>query len=148
MGLKKAGPIAATAVATYFGGPQAGAAVYSQFRGAQVQQESLDIQAKAEQSSAKNREIDRKRNLLRALAIQNVKAGASGVTGGAGSSTQAMMQEDIRSASFDAVLDTGATSQRVSQLKQNAKNIAEYSLLSAAGEGYGLYRRTKKRGEL
>jgi len=145
---KKAVPVVATAAATYYGGPSAGAAVYSSFQASATQAENIKVKARAEQTSSKNREIERKRNLLRALALQNVRTGMSGLTAGIGSSAQAVTNEDISNERFDSLLDTSATSQRVSQLQQNAKNISTYSLLSAAGEAYGSYSRKKKRGEV
>ena len=105
-------------------------------------------QAKAEQFNARSREIDRKRNLIRSLALQNVRAGASGITSGPGSSAQAIMMEDVSRSGLDEATAAAGTSMRVSQLKQNAKSAKQFSLLSAAGEAVRYGKRVKKRGSI
>lgn len=108
----------------------------------------LKAQAKAEKFNAATREIDRKRNLIRALSLQNVRVGAGGIQGGQGSSAQAIQLADIKDYELDQAVDKAGTSQRVNQLRQNATNAVTSSLISAAGEGIGTYGRYKKRGSL
>ena len=133
------------AVAAYYtGGASLAASAYVE-QGIQ-QKADYKEQAEAEQFNAKNREIDRKRNLLKALAWQNVKGGSSGTFGGKGSSQDAMMREDISLKGFDTTLDRGRTSQRVSGLNQRGDSAMTGSLISAASEGYSSYSRSKKRG--
>ena len=116
--------------------------------GGAARSESYSAQAKAEEFNSRNRQIERKRNLIQALSMQNVKAGASGISGGVGSSQQAIAQEDIRLERVDSALDIGATSQRVRQLQVNASNASTYNLLSAGAEVAGGVSRSRKRGSL
>ncbi len=105
-------------------------------------------QAKAEETNARTREIERKRNLIKSLAMQNVRAGASGVTSGTGSSAQAIQLEDISRANLDALTDAANTEQRIAALSSSASTAKRMSLLSAAGEGARMYGRSKKRGKV
>ena len=116
------------------------------YKTGEAQAEQYKTQARAEESNAKTREIERKRALVKALAAGNVKAGASGVSGGIGSSQEALMKADIRKESLDAVVDAGATSQRISQLSSNASAAKNYSLLSAAGQAVSGASREVRRG--
>jgi len=113
-----------------------------------AQAKGLQIQAKAEETNARTREIERKRNLIASLAMQNVKAGASGITAGTGSSAQAIQLEDISRFELDELTDKAATEQRVSQLQANARTARTSSLISAGAEVGGAYVRSKKRGKV
>lgn len=114
--------------------------------GGMERSKDLKTQAKAEEFNSRNRQIERKKNLIQALAMQNVKAGASGISGGVGSSQEAIAKADIASSKVDSALDIGSTSQRVSQLKVNASNASTFSLLSAGAEVAGGIARKKERG--
>jgi len=103
---------------------------------------------RAEAANAKTREIERKRNLIRSLAERSVRAGASGITSGIGSSAQALMLEDVSRKGLDTAIDKSITSRRISQIQQNASNQATFSLLSAGADIAGTVSRTKKRGEV
>ncbi len=124
------------------------ASVGSTLFGGQAEAKDYKIQAKAEENNARNREIERKRNLIRSLALQNVRAGASGITSGVGSSAQAIQMEDISRFNLDQSTDAAATGQRVSQLRQNASNATTFSLLSAGSEAVKFGRRQAKRGSV
>lgn len=124
------------------------AAIESTVQAGEAQSETLKTQAKAEEFNAKNREIDRKRNLIRALSLQNVRGATSGVFGGVGSSQAAMMQEDIGRFELDQSTDVHSTTQRTSQLRANAKTARTSSLLSSASEAYKYKKRSDKRGTL
>jgi len=126
----------------------AGTSILSTIAGGQADATNYKEQAKAEQFNARNREIDRKRNLVRTLALQNVRQGTSGITSGIGSSAQAVQLEDISRGELDQATDLYSTNQRVNQLKQNASNASTFSLLSAAGEAARFGRRQTKRGSL
>jgi len=121
---------------------------YSTIESGKAESRNLQIQAKAEETNARTREIERKRNLVRSLAMQNVRAGASGVTAGTGSSAQAIQLEDISRFELDELTDKAATEQRVSQLQANARTARRSSLISAGAEVGGAYQRSKKRGKL
>jgi len=113
-----------------------------------AQSRAYKVQAKAEETNARTREIERKRNLIRSLAMQNVKAGASGFTSGTGSSAQAIQLEDISRFELDELTDKAATEQRVSQLQANARTARRSSLISAGAEIGTARVRTLKRGKL
>lgn len=122
------------------------ASIGSTVAAGEAQSRDIKIQAKAEEFNARNREIERKRNLVRSLALQNVRAGASGITSGFGSSAQAIQLEDISRFELDQSSDAFSTTQRVNQLKQNASNATTFSLLSAGGEAARFGLRAAKRG--
>jgi len=135
------------AVAAYYtGGASLTASAYIE-QGIQ-QKADYKEQAEAEQFNAKNREIDRKRNLLKALAWQNVKGASSGTFGGKGSSQDAMMREDISLKGFDTITDRGRTSQRVSGLQQRGQSAQTGSLINAASAGSESYQRSNRRGSV
>lgn len=119
---------------------------YASVESANIQEQNLQNEARAEETNSRNREIERKRNLIKSLAMQNVRAGASGITSGTGSSAQAIMLEDISRKDLDTSSDVGRTDQRVSQLQKNAKAGKRSSLLSAGSEVVKGAYRTKKRG--
>lgn len=110
------------------------------------EQRQYQQKAKAEESNAKNRQIERKRNLIRALSEQNVKAGASGFSSGTGSSAQAIMLEDIKREKLDTAIDAGVTSQRASAYRTQGDAAKSYSLISAGGEVGSGIARSQKRG--
>lgn len=131
--------VAAPAIGTGLG-------IVSLIQGGKAESRNMAAQAKSEKFNAKNREIERKRNLVDALAMQNVMRGASGITGGVGSSAEAVMKEDVRREKYDTSVDAQGTSMRTTQLMRNASNARKFSLLSAAGEGFTAYGRYQRRG--
>ena len=76
---------------------------------ASVQKAGFKVQAAAEETNARTREIERKRNLMKSLAMQNVKGAASGITAGTGSSAQAIQMEDISRFELDELTDKATT---------------------------------------
>jgi len=150
MGSKNVRLVGHAVAAYYTGGASlvASAAVESNIQAGEAKAAELKTQAKAEEFNAKNREIDRKRNLIRVLSLQNVRSAASGVRGGVGSSQDALMREDISRYELDTTTDLATTTQRISQLRDNARTAKTSSLISAASEGYSAYSRATKRGKL
>ena len=147
-GTATAGTAAATTTGTsLLYGATALSAVSSLHAGA-AQASNLKQQAQVEEFNAKNREIDRKRNLIRALSLQNVRGATSGTYGGKGSSQDALMREDISRFELDQATDAATTTQRTTQLRENANIAQASSLLSAASEGITAYSRSKKRGKV
>ena len=120
--------------------------VASTVQAGEVQKENLNIQSRAEETNAKNAEIERKRRLVKSLSLANVKAGASGITSGTGSSAQALQLEDISRKDLDTQTAQSNTSQRQAMLQSNIKTAKTSSLLSAAGEVATSVGRYKKRG--
>lgn len=98
-------------------------------------------QAKTETVNAQQREIDRRRDLIRALSSQNASAGAGGVeTSG---SVGAIMRQDINNAQNDLLFDSVNTQSRQRVLRSRASNAvktgnasAATSLLDTAGKLY------------
>jgi hypothetical protein len=114
----------ATAVAAGVGGAvsirNAGIAESNQMKAAAVK----------EGDAARQREIDRKRTLLRALSDQSARAGASGVT--MEGSVAAAARTDIRDASNDMMVDRSNTRGKQNALRSGAKNARRQANLGAA----------------
>ena len=121
--------------------------VYSAVESGNVQKENLAIAGRAEETNAKNAEIERKRRLVQSLSLANVKAGASGITSGTGSSAQALQLEDISRKDLDTQTAQSNLSQRKTMLRSNAKTAETSSLLSASGEIASSVGRYKNRGK-
>jgi hypothetical protein len=107
----------------------------------QEQKDQLRAQAKTEGVAAQQREIERRRNLIRALSSQNAAAGAAGITtdGSAG----AIARADIRDAQNDLLYSTANSTARQRALRSQASNAARVgntnaavSLLDTADKGY------------
>ena len=75
-----------------------------------VEEAQSVIDAAAEGDAGRNREILRKRNLLRAISSQVAKAGATGVAFSEGSPAR-IAQLDIDEATDDLLIDTASTRQ-------------------------------------
>lgn len=95
-----------------------------------------------EGDAARGREIDRRRNLVRALASQNASAGAGGATG---QSYEAIARSDIRDAQNDLLTDNVNSDARQRALRQRAGNFqrqgyahAATSLLDTGSTSYNL----------
>lgn len=108
-----------------------GVASAVQQRNAGKDQEALlKSQAKNESIAAEQREIERRRSLVRALASQNAAAGAAGIeTGG---SASAIARADIRDAQNDLLYDTYNSSARQRALRSQASNAARIGNTNAA----------------
>lgn len=106
-----------------------------------IQAAELKAQAKTEAVAAGQREIDRRRNLIRALSSQNAAAGAAGVeTSG---SVAAIARSDIRDASNDLLYSNMNSTARQRALRSQAGNAsrigrtnAAVSLLDSADKAY------------
>jgi hypothetical protein len=102
---------------------------------------ALNLQAKQAGDAARAREIERKRDLLKALATQNAAAGAQGVA--FSGSKAAIARTDIRQAATDLLADTAntRTQQRILRTRganaQKAGNMrALTSLVDTATDLY------------
>jgi len=155
------GGVAATAAAAGTGAWAAGSAltfgsllstastvlsIGSTIAGGKAESDQLKFQAQTEKFNATNREIERKRNLIRALATQNVRGAAGGI--GTGGSLAAIQASSVRDFELDQSTDKAGTDARVTQLRQNASNASTFSLLSAAGTAVDSFDRSKKRGSV
>lgn len=103
------------------------------------------MQARTEADAAAQRENDRRRNLLRALASQNASAGAAGVeTSG---SLGGIIKSDIKYAQNDLSIDAANSSAQQQALasqaraeRRSADAKATVSLLDTAGKVYNQYK--------
>jgi hypothetical protein len=108
-----AGTIAAVTAAA--GGVASG---ISSRNAAVAQSNQAKAQAAREGDAARQREIERKRNLLRALSQQSAAIGASGVT--AEGSLAGIARADIRDASTDLLVDRSNTESTINSLQSGA----------------------------
>lgn len=96
-----------------------------------AQANAYKAQIRTEGDAAKQREIDRRRDLLRALSSQNARAGALGIeTGG---SLGGIMSTDIKEAQMDLATNSANFSARKRDLlaaASNAKRAANWKAVS------------------
>jgi hypothetical protein len=104
-------------------------AAYQTYQAGSAQSAQYKLQIKQEQDSARGREIERKRTLLRALANQNAVAGAQGVA--MSGAKEAIARQDIRFAADDLLTDRAATGQRVSGYRAAASNAKKAGTMGA-----------------
>lgn len=107
----------------------------------QAQKAQLQAQAKTEAVAAQQREIERRRNLIRALASQNAMAGAAGIT--TDGSVGAIARADINNAQNDLLYDTANSVSRQRALRSQASNAGRIAnansavtLLDTVDKGY------------
>lgn len=94
-----------------------------QKRAGQIEEAQSSIDANAEGDAAREREIQRKIQLRRALSSQLAKAGATGVAFSEGSPAR-IAQLDIAEAARDLAIDTATSKQRRRALLLRGKNAA------------------------
>lgn len=95
-----------------------------------AQSHQMKAAAVKEGDAARQREIERKRQLLRALSQQSANAGASGVT--LDGSLAGIARTDIRDATNDLLVDRSNTAGTVRGLRAGAKNARRQGDLQAA----------------
>lgn len=112
-----------------------------QHQAGEAQKAQLNAQAKTEAVAAQQREIERRRNLIRALSSQNAAAGAAGIT--TDGSVGAIMRRDIKDNQNDLLFSGVNTASRQRALRSEASNAARIgnanaatSLLDTAGKTY------------
>lgn len=107
-----------------------GISAYNTAKAGKIQAADLKVQARTEESAARQREIDRRRSLLRALASQNAAAGAAGIeTGG---SFGAIVQRNIADNANDLLVDNANTQARQQALAARASNAVKSANTAAA----------------
>lgn len=123
----------AAAVPFVIGALGVGAGVYSarqQYKVGLIQQAELKAQAKTEAVAAGQQQIERRRNLIRALSSQNAAAGAGGIeTSG---SVEAIARRDIRDAQNDLLVGDMNSQARQRALRSQASNAARIGRANAA----------------
>jgi len=104
----------------------------------------MKAQARVEGDAAKGREIERRRNLIRALASQNAAAGSAGVE--LGGSIGGIALADIRQNQQDLLTDAAGASASERALRVGASNArrqgnlgATVSLLDSASKMFGSF---------
>ena len=96
-----------------------------------AQQYQMQAQARTEAVAAKSRELDRRRDLIKALASQNAAAGAGGVE--ASGSIGGIIRRDIRDASNDLLTENANTTARQRALQNAGRNArAQGDLMATA----------------
>lgn len=93
-------------------------------------------QAQQETDAARDREIDRRRRLVSALASQNAEAGALGVTPGVGSRA-ALVLSDAKRARYENLADRAGTGRRALVLRSAGRNARKQGDLAAASSLLG-----------
>ena len=121
-------PVSATLLVTTIAAGVGGAVAQRNAGIAQSQQ--MKAEAVKEGDGARQREIERKRNLLRALSQQSANAGASGTT--FGGSVAGIARADIRDATNDLLVDKSNTKSKQNALITGAKNARSQANLGAA----------------
>jgi len=111
----------------------AAAGIYSaaqQKRAGALMENNIKVQARSEADAATQREIDRRKDLLRALSSQNASAGASGIeTGG---SFGGIVRRNIAENQNDLLISNANTQVRQRALASQASNAVEQGNAAAA----------------
>lgn len=108
-----------------------------------AQSNELKAQSRVEGLAAKQNEIERRRDLIRALSSQNAAAGAAGVT--TDGSIGAIMKRDIRDNQNDLLVSSANSSAQSSLRRSQASNSRQQgniravtSLLDTGAKTYGM----------
>lgn len=88
-------------------------------------------QAQQETDAARDREIERRRRLVSALASQNAEAGALGVAPGVGSRS-ALAMSDVKRARYENIADRASTGRRSLMLRSAGRHARKQGDLGAA----------------
>lgn len=109
-----------------------GALAYRQQRTAgKIAEFQYRDQAEQEETAARDREIERRRRLVQALASQNAEAGALGIDGATGS-RRAIVLDDVRRSRMDSLSDRAMTNRRAVNLRSAGGNYRRQSNIGAA----------------
>jgi hypothetical protein len=95
-----------------------------------AQSHQMKAAAVKEGDAARQREVDRKRTLLRALSQQSANAAAGGVT--VDGSIAGLARADIRDATNDLMVDRSNSRSQINGLMTGAKNARRQGNLGAA----------------
>jgi dihydrodipicolinate synthase/N-acetylneuraminate lyase len=121
-------PVSATLLVTTIAAGAGGAIM--QRNAAIAQSHQMKAQAAREGDAARQREIERRRALLRALSSQSARAGAGGVA--LDGSLAGIARADIRDATNDLLIDRSNTRSRQNELIRGAKNARSQGNIGAA----------------
>lgn len=115
--------------ATVIGGA---ASAQSSRNAGKAQEIAYKQEAKQEEMAAADREIERRRNLVRALSSQNVEAGALGLDPTSGS-RRAIALDSAEAANRDSLTDRAMTSRGAVNLRSRGRFARQGGNLQAAG---------------
>lgn len=124
-----------------------GLSILGTFQGAKAQKQQYMAQAKREEIEARQREIDRRQNLLRAIASQNAARGAQGIVGNQGSPA-AMLRTDEQASYFDSTVNAANAEYRTGTSRANAAIASRQGTFDAASSLLDFAGRTIRRGSL
>jgi hypothetical protein len=110
----------------------AGASALGTYQAGQAAKAQYRMQAKQEADAARGREIDRRRDLIRAIASQAATAGAMGASTRSGTGLAGIAQYDINQANRDAISDRVNTGRMRNMLLKAGKNAASTGGIGAA----------------
>jgi hypothetical protein len=116
------GVSAASAIGSGMAQHEAGQAAKAQYK----------EQARQEAGAARQREIERRRDLISALASQNAAAGAAGVSTRAGTGLAGIAQYDINQTRRDSLVDRVNTGRSRNVLLKAGKNAQTMGNIGAA----------------
>lgn len=120
--------------------------MYSSIQAGKAQEAQYKAQAKREELSAREKELDRRRNLVRAMASQNAARAAQGISASQGSAG-AMFRADTRD--FERAQTVGRYNRdfAVQQNLNKASNAKRSGYMDAAGSLLDFGMRTTYRGK-
>jgi len=107
-----------------------GLSALSSVRAGQQKEVEYQMQADRERFAARDREVQRRRRLVAALASQNAYRGASGVRGTEGSPAH-MLKSDFALFDYDQSMARANTSMTTQSLLRSGKYAKEYGYMSA-----------------
>ncbi len=110
----------------------AGASAYQMREAGQAAKAQYKEQARQEADSARQREIERRRDLISSLASQNAAAGAAGVSTRAGTGLAGIAQYDINQTRRDSLVDRVNTGRSRNMLLKAGKNAQTMGNIGAA----------------
>ena len=95
-------------------------AAIQQRRAGKISEKQSELNAAAEGDAARQREVERKQNLLRAISSQEAEAGARGIAFGEGSPAR-IAELDIDKANTDLAVDRASSLQRQRSLRSQGR---------------------------
>jgi hypothetical protein len=133
--------VVVAAVATIAG---VGVSAYGQIEAGKAQQDELERQAEEEKIAAEGRELERKQQLNKVLAANNVSQSMSGITG-EGTPASIALESAKQIGSSEGMINLSEKLKRAQLRRQgaNARSTANINatstLLSGAASAYGAY---------
>lgn len=122
-----------------------GLSIYSQHKAGQASAAEAEQARQAEKIKASEDALGRRERLIRALAAQNARVGASGVDPGSGSPVQVALQdiddferEDMAKSTLDQMRQRNFKA-AAKNASRSGKSSAGISLLKGAGDLYTVY---------